>query len=568
MIIGIDLGTTNSLVSVWKNGEVRIIPNALGLHLTPSAVGLDDNNTVLVGQAAKERISTHPNNTAVNFKRYMGTDRQFPLGKKLFRAEELSSFVISALKRDAEDFLGEPVTEAVITVPAYFNDAQRKATKVAGELAGLKVERLLNEPTAAAMAYGLHSRDTESKYLVFDLGGGTFDISILEMFDGIMEVHASAGDNHLGGTDFTAALANHFITEKASDLGVKEESIPDELLQRIYIHAEKTKREISDKGRAEFKINWKSKEASLDIDELMFEALTEHLLKRISRPIRGAMRDAKVMVEDIHEIILVGGATRTSAVRKLATRLFHRFPATDINPDEVIVQGAAVQAGLKMRDAALDDMVLTDVCPYTLGIEVTVGSESNPIGGHFQPIIERNNYIPISRVERFYTLQDKQKQLKVKIFQGESPKVKDNVFLGDLNVNVPSAAAGEESIDVRFTYDINGLLEVLVTVVSTGHEHSVVIEENPGVLTEEEVKEKLKKLSALKIHPRDKTENLTLINRSDRLFRELLGEERTILSNAIAQFESVLEKQNERDISAAQKKMKEVLDHFDGSYQF
>ncbi len=568
MIIGIDLGTTNSLVALWQQGKCHIIPNPLNLNLTPSAVGIDEDGNILVGQAAKERITTHPNHTAINFKRYMGTDRQILLGNKAFRAEELSAFVIRALKQDAEAYLNTTVTEAVITVPAYFNDTQRKATKAAGELAGLKVERLLNEPTAAAMAYGLHTKDNESKYLVFDLGGGTFDVSILEMFDGMMEVHASGGDNQLGGTDFTATLAEYFINHKAKDLDVNLAQLPAALNESLHVQAEKAKRELCDVGKCEFTLNWQNSTARLAIDEHLFEEIVEPLLERLARPIRGALRDAKVMVSDIDEIILVGGATRMPCIRKLATRLFQRFPAANINPDEVVVQGAAVQAGLKMRDSALNDVVLTDVCPYTLGIEIAEEGLYHTTSGFYRPIIERNNYIPISRVERFYTLQDRQSHVCVKVFQGENPMVKDNIYLGELDVKVPLNASGKESIDVRFTYDINGLLEVQVTVVSTSETHVLVIEENPGILTKEEILACFKKLEQLKIHPRDQQKNKVVLHRSQRLYSELLGESRILLSKHIARFQQVLEMQNSHDIALARKVFEEVLDQIEGAYRF
>ena len=569
MIIGIDLGTTNSLVSLWQDGKAQIIPNALGVNLTPSAVSLDEKHTVIVGQAAKERLPTHPDRTAVNFKRFMGTDRQIKLGKKSFRAEELSSFVIRSLVADAEAYLNEKITEAIITVPAYFSDAQRKATKVAGELAGLKVERLLNEPTAAAMAYGFHANTDEARYLVFDLGGGTFDVSILEMFDGVMEVHASAGDNHLGGTDFTEAIYSLFV-EKSDfhSIKVKPEKIPLELEQKIKVQAEKAKKEICDKGKSELKVLWGDKTLALDINEAAFEDAVDSLLKRLARPIRSALRDAKIRVDDIDEIVLVGGATRMPCIRKMATRLFQRFPASGIHPDEVVAQGAAVQAGLKMRDQALDDVVMTDVCPYTLGIETAKGDDAQRVAGYYQPIIERNNYIPISRVERFYTVYDNQTQLEVRVFQGESALVRDNIFLGSLNVKIPKGEAGRESIDVRFTYDINGLLEVIVTVISTNQTHSLVIEENPGILSEKEIQERFKQLEKLKIHPRDQQENIAITSRAERLYEDLRGDDRNRLGEIIADFHRVLERQDPREIKSAQEKMLEILTQIEGAYEF
>jgi molecular chaperone HscC len=567
MICGIDLGTTNSLVAIWKDGKPLIIPNALGSHLTPSAVGLDDKQSILIGQAAKERLSTHPELTAVNFKRYMGTNREIRLGNRSFRAEELSSFVIRSLVSDAEAFLQAKITEAIVTVPAYFSDAQRKATKVAGELAGLTVERLLNEPTAAAMAYGLHTQAKESQYLIFDLGGGTFDVSILEIFEGVMEVHASAGDNHLGGTDFTDRLVHHFVKQgDIASLGVRPDNLPAELTQRLHIQAEKTKRELCAIGKSTFEINWQGKTARMEVDEASFETIVTPLLDRITTPIKAALRDAKVRISDIDEIVLVGGATRMPCVKKLATRLFQRFPATGIHPDEAVAYGAAIQAGLKSRNAELKDVVLTDVCPYTLGVEVVVGEQN--VAGHFQPIIERNCFVPVSKVTRLCTVQDGQRQIEVNVYQGESPLVKDNIFLGKLNVKVPKAAAGEEAIDIRFTYDINGILEVIVTIVSTMESSSLVIEENPGVLPPAEIAERLRKLASLKIHPRELHENTAVTNRAERLYRELLGQKREAVSYHLAQFSSVLERQDPREIAAARKDLVKFLDQVEGEHQF
>jgi molecular chaperone HscC len=326
------------------------------------------------------------------------------------------------------------------------------------------------------------------------------------------------------------------------------------------------KREICASGKSHFAVNWNHKTVSLAIDEPEFESIVEPLLKRITTPIKAALRDAKVRVGDIDEIILVGGATRMPCIKKLATRLFQRFPATGIHPDEVVAHGAAIQAGLKSRNEELNDLVLTDVCPYTLGVEVVKGEEY--IAGHFLPIIERNCFVPISRVERLYTIQDNQKLIEVKIFQGENPLVKDNIFLGKLKAKVPKAKAGEEDIDVRFTYDINGILEVIVTINSTMKSHTLVIEENPGVLSQAEIAKRFKQLESLKIHPRELQENTVVTNRAERLYRELLGEKREAVGNYLAEFIAVMERQDPREIAAARTEFIDVLDQIEGEYQF
>ncbi|MGD9369334.1 MAG: molecular chaperone HscC, partial [Desulfobacteraceae bacterium] len=369
MIIGIDLGTTNSLVACWQDRQARLIPNSHGQVVTPSVVGLGDDGEIMVGEPALGRLITHPLLTTAAFKRYMGTDHEITLGKKIFRMEELSALVLKSLKTDAEAFLGQPIDEAIITVPAYFNDTQRKATRIAGELAGLKVERLLNEPTAAALAYGLHQSDSESCFLVFDLGGGTFDVSVLELFDGIMEVHASAGDNFLGGEDFLNSIVKYFTEKTAlSDLTTAQELTPEEV-NRLRNEAEKTKIALTDGTETTMHFDFRGKELECAITRDDFGQMNDQLMQRIRRPVERSLRDAKIVTDDIDEIVLVGGAVRMPAIQALVTRMFRRFPVRAINPEEVVAMGAAVQAGLKARNEELKDVVITDVCPYTLGIE-------------------------------------------------------------------------------------------------------------------------------------------------------------------------------------------------------
>lgn len=452
MIIGLDLGTTNSLVGVWKDAEAHIIPNALGHYMTPSVVGVDDNGNILVGMAARERLLSHPHLTTATFKRYMGSDRTVALGKQKFRSEELSSLVLRALKADAEAWLGEEVVEAVITVPAYFNDAQRKATRIAGQLAGLKVERLVNEPTAAALAYGLHQRDGDSQFLVFDLGGGTFDVSLLELFDGVMEVRASGGDNYLGGEDFVDRLIDGFM----AGVGQPKKLMDDQRArQMLRDQAERAKRTLTKEKQATMKVLWKKESLEWTVDEAMFETLVQPLLQRIMDPVERALRDARIRVRELDELVMVGGATRMPVLRKLVSRMFGRLPASHIDPDKVVAMGAAVQAGLKARDAALNEVVMTDVCPYTLGTEIVRKlGQSQYQEGVYLPIIERNTVIPTSRVERVCTINDYQSEVLVNVYQGESSLVKDNIKLGSLHLKVSPKPAGEEAVDIRFTYDI------------------------------------------------------------------------------------------------------------------
>ena len=500
MIVGIDLGTTNSSVAVWRDGRAEIIPNALGHNLTPSVVGLDETGEILVGMAARERLITHPGQTAAVFKRHMGSPREFAVGRRKFRPEELSSFVLRALKADAEAFLGAEVREAVISVPAYFSDAQRKATRAAGQLAGLKVERLINEPTAAALAYSLERREVESKFLVFDLGGGTFDVSILELFEGVMEVRATAGDNFLGGEDFVESLVAGFLDWARKSEALDERDLDSRLRQALWVQGERAKRAITKRETGVMTLNIGGKEVSWSIDQDTFAGLCQPLLDRLRAPCERALRDARIRPSELDEMVLVGGATRMPSVRRLAAQLFGRLPTVHLNPDEVVTLGAAVQAGLKARDAALDEVVLTDVCPYSLGIQIVQSLGRDQVrDGVFAPVLERNTTIPASRVERFFTASHYQQELQIDIYQGEARQVKDNIHLGQIKVKVPPKPSGQESVDVRFTYDINGLLEVEATVVSTGESQSIVIEGNPGVLSAEEIEKRLAELGRFKI---------------------------------------------------------------------
>lgn len=557
MIVGIDLGTTNSLIAVWEAGGARLIPNSLGDVLTPSCVSVDEDGSILIGRAARDRLQTHPGQTAAVFKRYMGSDKSIQLGKRAFRPEELSALILRALKEDAEAALGEPVTEAIITVPAYFSDAQRKATKAAGQLAGLRVERLLNEPTAAALAYGIHQRDAETRFLVFDLGGGTFDVSVLDLFEGVMEVRASAGDNMLGGEDFVLCLVDYFFEQNKVPVGLKSDAI---FMQRLIARAEAAKRALSESAKASMRIMHGSTEYTMEIDEAAFEQICKNLLARLRNPVERALRDANLRIAELDNIVLAGGATRMPLVRRLVARMFGRFPSCDINPDEVVALGAAVQAGLKMRDAALDEVVMTDVSPYSLGLEVAVHvGDGSMSSGHFDPIIERNTPVPVSRVKRYFPVEDNQRRLDLQVFQGEARMARDNIALGTLKIDLPSVGPDDSGVDVRFTYDVNGLLQVEATIVKTQQTHALVIEGNPGLLSQHEIAERFIALSALKIHPRDRLEHRTLLARAERLYQQLRGGEREWLGTQIVQFERTLELQDKRAIEPRRREFETVL---------
>jgi molecular chaperone HscC len=558
--IGIDLGTTNSLVAHWENDRAVIIPNVLGEHLTPSIVSVDENGSILVGRIAQERLITHPHMTAATFKRFMGTEKRYDMGKYSFTPEELSSFVLKALKEDAEAYLGAEITEAVISVPAYFNDKQRKATKYAAEIAGLKVERLISEPTAAAIAYGLHQNKPETKFLVFDLGGGTFDVSILELFEGVMDVKSIAGDNFLGGEDFTELLITHFLERNKLEIDAfdaKTKSV-------LYKQAEQCKLALGQEASGVMNLVVQNQTHELRLDRAEFEKLAHPLLLRLRKPIERAMRDAELSPSDLDAVILIGGATRMPLIKHTIGRMFGRMPYTNINPDETVALGAAIQTALKQRNQALEEIILTDVCPYTLGTSVVQDIGNGKYSyGHFFPIIERNTPIPVSRVERLCTINDNQKYLTVRVFQGESRMVDNNIKLGEVKINVPPAPAGDEVIDVRYTYDINGILEVEVISVTTGEKQRAVIEQNAGSMTNEEIEARLLLLKDIKIHPRDRTENRLLIARGERLYEEALGERRDVIAQYIQLFEIALQTQDDRKINKATEEFKERLEQLE-----
>ena len=566
MIVGIDLGTTNSLIGVWRDGKAELIPNALGHVLTPSCVSVGDSGDILVGLPARDRLLTKPALTAATFKRYMGTEKRVRLGAREYRPEELSALVLKSLVADAEAALGEPVTEAIITVPAYFNNTQREATRIAGELAGLKVERLLNEPTAAALAYGLHHASPESQFLVFDLGGGTFDVSILEMFSGVMEVRATAGDNFLGGEDFTEVLVKGFLNEAGRNAGIVTGSLTPPQTAQLRIEAERVKRALSSADDATFQFYFNGAPLTWEVNISHFEKLSDGLLQRLCAPIERALRDSQIKSADLERIVMVGGSTRLSIVYRMLTRLFGRFPNRDVNPDEAIAMGAAVQAGLKARDAALKDVVMTDVCPYSLGLSTTREFGYNERReGLFMPIIERNTVIPASRSRLVGPVTEKQELINLKIYQGESHDVKDNIALGNLNVMLPNATEADRSVEVRFTYDINGLLEVQATVQATNITSTLVIEQTPGSMSAGEIAASLDAMKRIKVHPREWMENQALVERMKRLYEQNLGARRDWIGDRMGQFNNILDRQDPNEIAHARKVLTNVLEQFEGA---
>lgn len=564
MIIGIDLGTTNSAVAAWRDGRPELIANALGDLLTPSAVSFTEHGEVLVGAAARDRQPTHPNDTVTTFKRRMGTQQTVTIGGGAYAAEDLSSLVLRQLKQDAEAALGEPVTGAVVTVPAYFNERQRRATRRAGELAGLKVERLLNEPTAAALAFGVQDRREREPFLVFDLGGGTFDVSIVEMYEGVVEVRASAGDNRLGGEDFNAALIDYARPrlDPEKKLARADPVVLRELLRAA---AERTRRALSELPSAPFTVVWGDEAFTTDIAAADFEDHAAPLIERLREPVLRSLRDSGIRADTLSEIVLVGGATRMPVVRKAITRMFGRFPNIGIHPDHAVALGAAVQAGLLSRDAALDEIRLTDVCPFTLGVDhVERDARGTLHGGLFSPIIDRNTVIPVSRVNRYSTIADNQREVQFGIYQGEAREVAGNVKLGEIKVPVPPRPAGHVAVDCRFSYDTSGLLEVDVVVPETGYAKNIVIAEDADMLTPGALAERRAVLAGLKLHPRETSENSAALARAQRCYESFLGEERQAIGQAILDFEAALETQSPRLIQEMRGRLDATLDALEG----
>jgi molecular chaperone HscC len=560
-IVGIDLGTTFSLVSVMRGDGPVVLTNGIGEVLTPSAVSVADDGSILVGAAAKARATTHPTRTALAFKRDMGTDRVYDLGLKKFSPQELSSFVLASLKRDAEAALGEAVVEAVVTVPAYFGDAQRQATKDAGAIAGLKVERIINEPTAAALAYGLERRSKNLRAVVLDLGGGTFDVTVLRIEEGVIEIQGSAGDARLGGEDFDDALAGLVATRMQAEQHVDVRSDPRSWA-RVREACERAKRRLSEAQEAPVVLlelpigRGKMHDIEIVVRRDEAEAAWASVLDRVRQPIARALRDAGIRTEQVEEVLLVGGSTRMPCVVRLASQVFGRLPSRQLPPDEAVALGAAVQAALKADDAAVEDVVVTDVAPFTLGTSVMTTFAGHRISGRFSPILERATTIPCSRVHRYATSVDDQEKIEIEVYQGEHASCEKNTLLGGYTIEgIRKGAAGSQEIDVRFTYDLNGLLEVETTVVATGAKKTLVLERTPGRLTPDEIARAREGMKALKFHAREALPNATALERAEALYVDLRGPVRSELGELIAAFRMVLEGQDRKQIEDIREKL-------------
>ena len=510
-VIGIDLGTTNSCVAVMEGGEAVVIPNAEGGRTTPSVVGFKKDGERLVGEVAKRQAITNPDRTIISIKRHMGTDHKVTIDGKSYTPQEISAMILQKLKADAEAYLGQPVKQAVITVPAYFNDSQRQATKDAGTIAGLEVLRIINEPTAAALAYGL-DKEEDQTILVFDLGGGTFDVSILELGNGFFEVKATSGDNHLGGDDFDECIMKWMAEEFRKEHGV--DLMKDRAAQqRLKDAAEKAKKELSSMMSTTISLPFITmvdgvpQHLEMTLTRAKFDELTAHLVERTMGPTRQALADAGLTPADIDKVVLVGGSTRIPAVQEAVKRLIGKEPHKGVNPDEVVALGAAVQAAVLTGE--VKDVVLLDVTPLSLGIETA--------GGVMTKMIERNTTIPTSKTQIFSTFADNQTQVEIHVLQGERAMAKDNKTLGRfLLTDIPPAPRGVPQIEVTFDIDANGIVHVSAKDKGTGKSQSITITSSSG-LSKEEIERMQKEAEMYAEEDRKRRELAEAKNAADHL---------------------------------------------------